>query len=452
VNAPHLIGLDRQAVVSVPSAEWVVNREESNKGDHHPTHHFNTVYLAFGKIVRMSEKYSETNYRWYILILAALTNAMVVTLPYMCLPVLFAEISRDLNLSLIQVGLIWGIWALPSILISLIGGAIADRFGPKRVLIMSCLLVGLTGALRGLSYDFVTLAGTIFLFGLLSPIPVMNTFKTCGFWFSRRQLGLANGFLSMGMALGSLVGSMVSATLLSPLLGGWRNVLFIYGAIAVALGISWYFTRSAPDTVDLSVDKTSQMSISHTISHVARIRNVWLLGLTGLGISGCIQGTLGYLPLYLRGIGWPDVSADGTSAAFHTASMLCVIPIALWSDKIGSRKKVLIRAALSIILGISLLAVVNGVMVWVAVVIAGFVRDGFMAVFMTMIIETDGVGAAYAGTATGLMLVLLGIGNMIAPPLGNSLAGIAPSLPFLFWATLAMAGFMSLYRTTERNA
>jgi MFS family permease len=185
---------------------------------------------------------------------------------------------------------------------------------------------------------------------------------------------------------------------------------------------------------------------------VARIWNVWLLGLAILGIGGCVQGTLGYLPLYLRGLGWPVVSADGATAAFHMASLFCVIPIALWSDRLGSRKKILIGAALSIIIGIGLLTLVNGAMVWVAVVMAGFVRDGFMAVFMTMIIETDGVGAVYAGTATGLVMVFSGIGNLVAPPLGNSLAGIAPSLPFLFWAALAVVGFIGIALAKERAA
>jgi MFS family permease len=400
----------------------------------------------------METKLDETNYHWYILALATLTNTLAVAIPSMCLPVLFQEISGDLNLNLVQVGLIWGIGALPGIVTVLLWGAIGDRFGPKRILTISCLLAGLAGALRGLSFNFATLAATVFLFGLLSPLFTLNTLKACGLWVPRQRLGLASGFLSMGMALGFLVGSLVSATFLSPWLGGWRNVLFLYGFASMLLSIPWYFTRPDPRPVGFSVDHTSPLSMRQTLSRVARIRNVWLLGLAILGIGGCIQGTLGYLPLYLRGLGWQVVSADGATAAFHMASLFCVIPIALWSDRLGSRKKILIGAALSIIIGIGLLTLVNGAMVWVAVVMAGFVRDGFMAVFMTMIIETDGVGTVYAGTATGLVMVFSGIGNLVAPPLGNSLAGIAPSLPFLFWAALAVVGFIGIALAKERAA
>ena len=392
-----------------------------------------------------------TNYRWYILFLAALTCTLAVAAPTMCMPVLFKEISQELNLSLVQVGLVWGIGSLPGIFTALAGGAIGDRFGPKRILILACLLTGLVGALRGLANSFVSLSAAVFLLGFLSQFISINVFKTCGIWFPPRQLGLASGVVSMGMALGFLIGSMISATLLSPWLGGWRNVLYFYGIIAMALSIHWFFTRLAPASAGLPAGGTGSKSMRQTLSHVARIRNVWLLGLAILGIGGCIQGTLGYLPLYLRGQGWTEVTADGALAAFHTISMLCVIPIALWSDKFCSRKKVLITATLMITMGVSLLSVAGGMLVWVAVCMAGMVRDGFMAVFMTTIIETREVGPAYAGTATGFVMIFSGLGNLIAPPLGNGLAAVAPGLPFVFWAVLTVVGMEGLYAIRTRD-
>ncbi len=99
-----------------------------------------------------------------------------------------------------------------------------------------------------------------------------------------------------------------------------------------------------------------------------------------------------------------------------------------------------------------LLSVADGALVWAAVSLAGMVRDGFMAVFMTMILESEGVGAAYAGTATGFVMIFSGVGNLFAPPLGNSLAGVAPGAPFVFWAGLAVLGLVALYTVKERRA
>jgi MFS family permease len=389
----------------------------------------------------------ETNYRWYILILTALTMSLTNAVPGMCMSVLFDEISNDLGLSRTEIGMIWGIGALPGILIALIGGSIGDRFGPKRVLIAACALSGATGALRGLSGNFISLIATGFVFGLLASLVPMNAMKTCRIWFPSHQLGLATGVTSMGMALGFMLSSMISATVLSPWLGNWRYVLAFYGVIAMVLSVPWVFTRPAP--VDLSALDMRLPSLRETFSRVAHIKRMWLLGFAILGIGGCIQATLGYLPLYLRDIGWADARADSVAGSFHLASMILVIPIALGSDRLGSRRKVLIAAALMIITGIGLLSVVDGVLVWGAVIMAGMARDGFMAVFFTMTMETDGVGPAYAGTATGFVMVFSGVGAMIAPPLGNSLAALSPGLPFVFWAGMALAGLMGIYAAQE---
>lgn len=396
-------------------------------------------------------KHTESNYRWYILFLATLTNALGIAMPTMAMPVLFDEISRDLNLDIVQIGVIWGISALPGIAATLIGGAIGDHIGAKRVLIAICLLGGAAGASRGLSTSYLTLAATVFLFGFISPMIPMNAVKICRTWFPPHQLGLANGVLSMGMALGFMLGAALSATHLSPLLGGWRNVLLVYGLLVMLIAIPWGLTRRSP--VDALPDgETVRKSLIQILAHVSRIRKLWLMGLAILGIGGCIQGALGYLPLYLRGAGWPDAQADSALSLFHLVSMICVIPIALYSDRISSRKKILIPATLMVIIGFSLLSVVTGSAVWIAVIMAGFVRDGFMAVFITMILETDGIGPSYAGTAVGFVMIFGGIGNLIAPPLGNSLAITAPGLPFIFWAGMAVVGFIGIYLAKERRA
>lgn len=395
---------------------------------------------------------SQSPYRWAILTLSALTNTLVVAIPSMCLPVLFKEISADLHLSLVQVGLVWGISALPGVFATLLGGAIGDRFGPRRVLIIGCLLTGLAGGLRGLSNGFISLALTMSLLGLATSFITMNVFKMCVLWFPSRQLGLANGVLSMGMALGFLIGSLFSATVFSPWLGGWRAVLYLYGAIAMVISIPWIFTRPAPAARStIATSGVRPTTLRQTMAYVARIRNIWLLGLTILGIGGCIQGALGYLPLYLRGMGWQPANADGASAAFHTISLICVIPIALLSDKLGTRKKVLVAAALMVTVGVGLLSFAGGALVWLAVLMAGSVRDGFMAVFMTSITETEGIGPAYAGTATGMVMIFSGVGSLIAPPLGNSLASLAPGAPFVFWAGLTLLGFLGLLGSKERQ-
>jgi len=72
-----------------------------------------------------------------------------------------------------------------------------------------------------------------------------------------------------------------------------------------------------------------------------------------------------------------------------------------------------------------------------------------MALFLAMVIESQGVGHRYTGTATGFVMVLFGIGNLIAPPLGNSLAALGEGIPFLFWAAIILLGGLLIALSRE---
>lgn len=394
-------------------------------------------------------KSNGSNYRWYILTLGALTHTFAVAMPMMSLPVLFKEISVELDLNLVQIGTVWGMIPLAGIFVVLIGGLLGDRFGVKRTLGTLCFLAGLAGALRGLSGSFISLATTMFLFGILNASIPINVHKVASIWFPGRHLGLANGILSLGMGLGLTAGAMISATILSPLLGGWRNVLLLYGVISIGISILWLLTRSELGQVESPSGYAGTVLFRQALSRVVRIRGVWFLGLIMLGQMACTTGMIGYLPLYLRGIGWTAASADGALAASNSASMMVAIPMVLLSDKLGSRKTILLAAMLITAIGVGLLSVVGGAMVWVSVIIASIARDGFMAVTITMITETEGVGAAYAGTALGLAMTLSRVGGIISPPVGNSLADINPGLPFIFWAALAATALFGFHFVKE---
>jgi cyanate permease len=400
----------------------------------------------------VNSKSSRPNYRWYVLTLAALSLTFTVAMQQVCMTVLFKEITEDLGLSLVEMGVVWGTPPLAAIFIVLIGGLLADRYGARRVMGVACLLAGLTGAMRGFSGDFTTLVLITFFFGLSSWVIPSSVFKTTASWFSGRQLVLANGVVSTGMGLGFTVGAMISATILSPLLGGWERVLFLYGAISVVIGLLWLLTGREPERVG-SAGTEGIVPLRQSISHVFPIRNVWLLGLTLLGYGGCIQGMIGYFPTYLRNIGWTVASADGTLAAFNGISTLGAIPLALLANRVGLRKAILFPILLIAIVGIALLPLVDNAMVWVLMLIVGCTRDGFMAICLTMSTETKGIGVVYAGTAVGVLQTVLNVGTFMAPPLGNSLAdpaNPASPYPFFLWAAFGLLALVAFCFVRER--
>ena len=152
----------------------------------------------------------------YMLVLSGLTATLVVAAPTMAMPVLFSELAESLGLTLVQIGAVWGLASFAGLFASLAGGIIGDRFGTKRTLIVSCLLLGVAGASRGLSNSLFSLSVTVLLTGALTAVIPILLHKVCSLWFTGRRLGMANAVVSGGMALGFMLSSLVSATLLSP--------------------------------------------------------------------------------------------------------------------------------------------------------------------------------------------------------------------------------------------
>ena len=91
------------------------------------------------------------------------------------------------------------------------------------------------------------------------------------------------------------------------------------------------------------------------------------------------------------------------------------------------------------------MGVVGGVLIPIAVIMAGISRDGFMAITMTAITEVKGIGARFAGSAIGLSLSVMGIANVFSPPIGNWLERFGAGVPFLFWASLVLAGMTGYF-------
>ncbi len=378
-----------------------------------------------------------------IMALLVATGGLVAAVQVSCLPPLFKEISEDLGLDVVEIGSIWGFSNLAGIVVAIIGGVLVDRFGVRRVLIITCILTGITGALRGLADNFTILTVTVILNGAVRLIIPVAATSSIALWFKGPRLGLAMGISAMGMGLGLMLGTLLSATVLSPWLGGWRNVLFVLGGIAVFVGLLWLFFGKPPGTTPEK--KNPAVPLMQGLKELVHVRAIWIIGLILLFRSGCMTGINGYVPYYLREIGWSEAAADGTLSAFFAASTICVIPLAYLSDRLGSRKAIMVPAVVVATICVGLLPLLEGAGVWAIMIITGMFMDGFMSLTTTITAEAEGVKPAYAGIAFGMVLTFGNIGGVVAPPLGNALATTAqPGMPFFFWAGLSAISLILL--------
>jgi sugar phosphate permease len=381
-----------------------------------------------------------SRYRWYILLLAMLTYGSIAGTARLSMPVLFPEISAELGLSMVAIGTIWGMDPLAGVFMGLPGGMLVDRVGIKRTLTVVCILAGIFCALRGFSINFVSMAAFMFLFGLMAAVIPSIVPKVTAVWFSGKHLALANGLLNVAWAIGSVIATLSAATLFSPLLGGWRNVLFLFGVPPVLLGLLWWFTTHDAKPQLSSSASSAGVPFRQALRNVVHIKEVWILGLILLTYFGANMGLGGYLPLYLRHTGWTPASADWAMTIFSGLGVIGTIPMVLISDKIGSRKKMMMFTTIVFMVCVALIPVVGVVGTWICLIICGLIRTAVSALANTLIFEIKGIGATYGGTAMGLTNTLGMLGAFAASPIGNSFSSINDHMPLVFWAVLTAAG------------
>ena len=378
---------------------------------------------------------TDSPYRWVILALITLSGFIVMGFPTTGLSALFSEIADSLDLDLVQIGVIWGVGSVMGIFTAVLGGSFIDIFGTRRTLVLLCLATGVTGALRGFAFDFWSLFITSFLFGMVQPILPMNFVKLNREWFASRQLGLAAGVMSAGFATGLMLGSRLSATVLSPWLGGWRNVLIFLGLCAILLSVVWYFVHP-PNPAPRKRAPMDIRAMLRSLRAVARYRELWVISLAVFGVLGLMRGVVGYVPTYLRQIGWGAVDADTALTVFFFCSLIGVVPLSHLSDRLGNRRLVMAFGTSMMSIGTALMFLVGDSFwgVLLAMAVAGCCFDSFMALKGASITEVEGLELALMGSALGFGGVWQNLGTSITPPLGNALSALGLHAPFLLWA------------------
>jgi len=190
------------------------------------------------------------SYRWVILGIVYL-SILAFTLIFQTIPPILPFIISELHLSYAQSGLLMGLFALPGLFISLLGGFLSDRYGMKP-LGAGCFLLMIGGTLLlALGKDLHILwlgrivAGTgAFTLSVFLP-------KLISQWFKERELGLAMGVYNTGVPLGSVICFSLFGKMGS--LWGWRVPVLLTAAylfITSVLFLSFYQLPAYRETQD----------------------------------------------------------------------------------------------------------------------------------------------------------------------------------------------------------
>ena len=351
---------------------------------------------------------------------------------------LIPEIAEEIHLTSTQVGAIWGAWPLGMLLFSIIGGSIGDRFGVKRVIAASLPLVALLSAARGLCYSFLELLTVMFFLGISLALIVPNLTKGVGMWFPSKEMGRAQGIHLIGASAGLAIGTMISASVLSPLLHGWRNVMTLTGVIILVLFILWIaFARERPKESASSGHTEGQPRFMQDLRKVSRVSDFWYVAVIEFSAVGTFIAYTGLFPKIMvdRGMD-PGTAGIYLSITIWATSAFHFIGPFL-SDKVGLRKSLIlpfliIYSAALVGQGFS----TGGLLIFFLVLMAcGY--GSVVALSRTVIFEIGSIGPSLAGTAMGILFTANRLGGWL---ISIAMGGVLDATSLLWTPFLLIAG------------
>lgn len=336
---------------------------------------------------------------------------------------------------------------------AIVGGFLASRFGPRRVIALALVLMGLTLAGMGVARTFGMALAMRTLTGLGNGAAYVPAMALGAGWFSTRLRGVATGIVTAGIGAGTMIAGLAVPPILESFgPQGWRFAWYILGAaVFVIAGVAALLLRNHPREMGLSpIGADSSESFgsppqtngkSHLLqwSNVYRQGRVWYLGIVYFmyGFSYIIYVT--FFSAYLvKECGLTAGEAGGMWALVGALSIFCGLIWGGISDRIGRpRATALAYGVLALSYAVFALAPGKAGLYLSAVV---FGLSAWSVPTITAAAAGDYVGARLAPACLGFITLFFGIGQALGPAVGGYLADQTHS----FKASLALACGFSL--------
>src|SRR5216683_695203 len=183
-----------------------------------------------------------TRVRWFLVFWLFILSA-VSYLDRVNISIAGGSIAEAYHLSDVQLGKVFSAMLVGYALFQTVGGRLADRFGPRRVLTAGVLWWGIFTALTAaipvsIGARLAALIAMRFLLGAGEALmyPASNQFVSR--WIPTQERGAANGLIFAGVGAGSgLSPFLVIYTMAHH---GWRFSFWVCALIGCAAGVVWY--------------------------------------------------------------------------------------------------------------------------------------------------------------------------------------------------------------------
>jgi ACS family D-galactonate transporter-like MFS transporter len=365
--------------------------------------------------------------RWWLL--ALLFLAMLISYVHRsALSVAAPFISKDLNLSKAEMGVLLSSFFWVYAFMQVPAGWIVDRFGVRRAYSFGFIFWSLASTFTGFGAGVASLLGLRVATGAGQAITFPASSRACANWFPDRERGTVTGVYLTGVRLGAALVSWIGAYFLSRY--SWKLFFVFIGLLPLIWLLPWnrFLGRWETHTTDTRSALTTQTSFFDSLM-LLRHRSVLGIFLGFFAYDYAWYVFLTWLPSYLKDERKFTTSEMGVYSATPLVAMSLIIVIAGtlsdWLVKRGRNERIVRKAFIIVGLAIGCL-----------IVPAGMVADKMIAVWL-LTISLCGLGLAspntwtltaavcrkkIVGTVAGIQNFGGNLGGIIAPALTGFIA------------------------------
>ena len=399
------------------------------------------------------------HYGWVVIFCGLLVTIGAHGFGRMSYTLILPAMKDGLQFNYTQLGLIGTGNFIGYLLMALIGGALAARFGARVVITIALAFMGITMVLTGLAQSFGMAFSMRLLTGLGHGAAYGPAMALGSIWFATSRRGFATGIVSAGIGVGTMIASLIIPLILNHYgVEGWRQAWQYLGAAMLLIAIlAGLFIRSRPEQMGLRQVGESGQPLTQIPSGTAakalewgrvyKVKAVWYLGLVYFmyGFSYVIYMT--FFKAYLvKEISINPPVADGLWALVGGLSIFCGIIWGGISDRLG-RGRGAALAYLTLTVSYLLFALVKAP--WGYTISA--VLFGLSAWSIPTIMAAasgDLVGPKLAPAGLGFVTLFFGTGQALGPWIGGLLSDLTRgfSIPFLLATVVSLIGGLMALR------
>jgi MFS family permease len=375
--------------------------------------------------------------------------------------VILGNMKEGLGLSYTQIGLIGTGNFIGYLCLAVIGGFLAPRFGARRVLFLSLLILGISLFLTGLSDSFAFAFFTRLIAGMGNAGSYIPMMALPAAWFAAKKRGLATGIVTLGTGTGLFItGLILPQFIVRYGSDGWRYAWCLLGAFVFAGSFVCYgLLRDKPEEKGLTLcggGEEAKIAAGSTLfsvwNDVVREREIWKLGLVYFmyGFSYIIYLT--FIIAFLTGeAGLSAQAAGGIFAVLGLCSIFCGIGWGGLSDLIGRRLAALFAYLVLASSSIILLLSTTFYGYYLSAILFGLTAFSIPVIMAAAV--GDVLGGRLAPAGLGLITLFFGLGQALGPAVAGWLKDTtgAFTYAFIFSASVATFGAFSSLMLKKRE-